>query len=513
MSSIDSHINRLISEECTENSLHKGLASRLPELATKWKNKINGDTDTKIINKVLQTYYSKIQEGCDVKDVMENMITLFNFTPEDTLHYNNIWSDIYTTAQSQYTANPQYGTIITKLLGAYKPAQGINGCTIYKDRIQKQTNNYIRRVNGENVQIDQLIHEMKALYNIDEKLETELHGFFESYKEGQERVEDETKEDTEFIDVDGVSRPTRNSLGEIIHNTEEGIMNFWKWFGDSKVVDDKGRPLVVYHGTSKPFNEFKLKYSTQGIFWFSSNKDKIIGKESGASSSNVVMHVYLSAKKLAGWEEYDRLVFDQIEKQGYDGIKLNDDYIIFEANQIKSATKNNGDYNPKKQSIVKENDSTVIEDGVANEEQTDVPDVVTFDQLEESMHNIVKKMCEACETCDPSDIKETVYNAIRVCENAKQYGDPTFIDKTINVINEDGIYGTDLMEELKGILEKYYTEAYENDTDLSINKKILFEMFCRDEEKEEVDIEIFDDIIKPQQKVSNRMLRFFIHDD
>lgn len=22
--------------------------------------------------------------------------------------------------------------------------------------------------------------------------------------------------------------------------------NFWNWFGDSKVVDDKGNPLVVY---------------------------------------------------------------------------------------------------------------------------------------------------------------------------------------------------------------------------------------------------------------------------
>src|SRR5690606_3733614 len=53
----------------------------------------------------------------------------------------------------------------------------------------------------------------------------------------------------ETIDVDGVSRPTTNSNGQPIAATEEGIRNFWRWFGSSRVVDDQGRPLVVYHGT------------------------------------------------------------------------------------------------------------------------------------------------------------------------------------------------------------------------------------------------------------------------
>ena len=33
---------------------------------------------------------------------------------------------------------------------------------------------------------------------------------------------------------------------------------FKKWFGDSKVVDDKGKPMVVYHGTDKNFDQFKM---------------------------------------------------------------------------------------------------------------------------------------------------------------------------------------------------------------------------------------------------------------
>jgi hypothetical protein len=50
------------------------------------------------------------------------------------------------------------------------------------------------------------------------------------------------------IEIDGTARPTTNSNGQPIAATEEGVRNFWRWFGDSKVVDEQGRPLVVYHG-------------------------------------------------------------------------------------------------------------------------------------------------------------------------------------------------------------------------------------------------------------------------
>lgn len=34
---------------------------------------------------------------------------------------------------------------------------------------------------------------------------------------------------------------------------------FWTWFGDSKVVDSRGQPLVVYHGTGADIGNFKTK--------------------------------------------------------------------------------------------------------------------------------------------------------------------------------------------------------------------------------------------------------------
>jgi hypothetical protein len=116
-------------------------------------------------------------------------------------------------------------------------------------------------------------------------------------------------------------------------------------------VDEQGKPLVVYHGTSKAFTKFDWKKSAMGVFWFSSNKKKIEKGESGAASSKEIMPVYLSAKKLAGWDEYDKLTLGQLRDQGYDGIKLDDDYVVFEPNQIKSATKNSGAYSPKSKSI------------------------------------------------------------------------------------------------------------------------------------------------------------------
>jgi hypothetical protein len=36
--------------------------------------------------------------------------------------------------------------------------------------------------------------------------------------------------------------------------------NFNKWFGKSKVVDENGKPLIVYHGTDQDFSEFEGEY-------------------------------------------------------------------------------------------------------------------------------------------------------------------------------------------------------------------------------------------------------------
>lgn len=101
------------------------------------------------------------------------------------------------------------------------------------------------------------------------------------------------------ITVSGKERSTRNSDGNLIHPTEEGIKNFWEWFGDSKIVDDQGRPRVVYHGSPNDFNVFHFENmgeqgtsEGQGLY-FTSNKDIATGYSKGGK----LFEVYLRLNK------------------------------------------------------------------------------------------------------------------------------------------------------------------------------------------------------------------------
>lgn len=73
--------------------------------------------------------------------------------------------------------------------------------------------------------------------------------------------------------------------------------NFYKWFGDSKVVDSQGNPLVVYHGTDNEFVEFSKSTigdnhwqsksdAYGGGFFFTDRKNKVFKKKN-------IMEVYL----------------------------------------------------------------------------------------------------------------------------------------------------------------------------------------------------------------------------
>ncbi len=65
----------------------------------------------------------------------------------------------------------------------------------------------------------------------------------------------------ETINIDGKEYSVYNSNGERIAKSKEALTNFWRWFGDSKVVDEQGRPLVVYHGSRESFDVFDIEKS------------------------------------------------------------------------------------------------------------------------------------------------------------------------------------------------------------------------------------------------------------
>ena len=74
--------------------------------------------------------------------------------------------------------------------------------------------------------------------------------------------------DKDTININGVERAVTNSSGKKIAHSEKSLRMFYEWFGDSKVVDAEGRPLIVYHGTRQPnIREFKAKYDDKLIFF------------------------------------------------------------------------------------------------------------------------------------------------------------------------------------------------------------------------------------------------------
>lgn len=108
------------------------------------------------------------------------------------------------------------------------------------------------------------------------------------------------------ITIDGIERSTTNSDGRPIASSEEGIRNFWRWFGDSKVVDAQGRPLVVYHGTPiTEINTFKQKYNSDYGFHFSPSRYVAHGMSirynsiTGEKIRGDVKPVYLNIRNMA----------------------------------------------------------------------------------------------------------------------------------------------------------------------------------------------------------------------
>jgi phage gp29-like protein len=138
---------------------------------------------------------------------------------------------------------------------------------------------------------------------------------------------------------------------------------FKKWFGDSKIVDDKGAPLRVFHGTTADFDAFDKKHISDQLkgFYFSTRDVTSDTYATGQEGSRVIP-VYLSIKNPASMADVKRLagtgvktpkIHAALKKEGFDGIVDKDQGIVvaFEPTQIKSAIGNSGAFNPKDKRI------------------------------------------------------------------------------------------------------------------------------------------------------------------
>ncbi len=134
---------------------------------------------------------------------------------------------------------------------------------------------------------------------------------------------------------------------------------FKRWFGDSKVVDKSGNPLVVYHGTDKDFDTFKS--DGEPIFlapgaW----RANVYADKDGAR----IMPLYARVTNPATMKQYEAArnanrgpnarvkAVEVLRAQGYDGVIDDITVIVFDPNQIKSAIGNKGTYNPASGNIL-----------------------------------------------------------------------------------------------------------------------------------------------------------------
>jgi hypothetical protein len=152
---------------------------------------------------------------------------------------------------------------------------------------------------------------------------------------------------------------------------------FKRWFGDSKVVDADGKPLVVYHGTTYDITQFDPRatmrrgkfFSNELGSWFSESPNVASAFAEGIRTprkGGLVMPVYLSIKNPLRVYSYGRLMNmaegrrsaaamrRDLEAEGYDGIIIErsttdtgeprQDFVAFRPEQIKSATGNIGTF-------------------------------------------------------------------------------------------------------------------------------------------------------------------------
>jgi hypothetical protein len=159
--------------------------------------------------------------------------------------------------------------------------------------------------------------------------------------------EDVRRSTLRTIEVDGVRRPDSNSQGQIIYPMSrgmQGLVNFWRWFGDSKVVDEQGRPRVMYHGTRADFDVFDTtRYSMwgEGAFFTSDAETAAIyaGNAQGDGPPRVIP-VYLKVES-----DDDGSITDR----GVMGLTVQ----VKSPSNIKSATGNDGSFDAQDANIAR----------------------------------------------------------------------------------------------------------------------------------------------------------------
>ena len=230
----------------------------------------------------------------------------------------------YTFAESQEYQKTFNQEMTTKLEQMMVDKQGDEAFKASRDLVREQFLAELNTANRFTAEANQAYASMLASY----------------YAVQAARVGMSTEQFVQKYQLQVVNRAVQSD--NMFDQNGEPTPEFKQWFGDSKVVDEEGKPLQVYHGTDQSFDEFR------GNAYFTpipddASKYSFVNTPGKDSTPNVVP-AYLSLKNpkiiktyatRADVDEAKKAGFDGVIVQGVGGSKINH-YIAFEPNQIKS---------------------------------------------------------------------------------------------------------------------------------------------------------------------------------
>jgi hypothetical protein len=197
------------------------------------------------------------------------------------------------------------------------------------------------------------------------------------------------------IQVDGgARRPITDSTGKPVGRTFKEQQNFWRWAKDTKVVDEKGRPRVLYHGTADDIvPAFDLDHPNRkdtgwlGTGVYMTTDRALAGSYSllkaGRGAPNVLpLYVRLENPYYATIKDKQRIQLithnqgaeagrraadewtAELKAKGHDGVILqyrepevgkgsvSDEVVAFDPKAVKSAIGNRGTFDPESDNIL-----------------------------------------------------------------------------------------------------------------------------------------------------------------
>ena len=106
-----------------------------------------------------------------------------------------------------------------------------------------------------------------------------------------------------------------------------------RWMKDSKIVDAKGQPLLMWHGTTKKFDRFDVRYlSPTGAYGpgFYFTNDYELAKEYSDGGEPVAAYLSIKAPwtQIWGIQKSFKGMAGRLEEMGFDGVLVIDgDYV------------------------------------------------------------------------------------------------------------------------------------------------------------------------------------------